>query len=164
MALVIEDGTGIKGAEVVNSVTDADTYCTKRGIASWSALTNEQKEAALINGEEYLCEVYGPKVINAKLKAGQSLPFPTLKDGLPQAWKTAEMIAALESLQPGGLWAVVNPNAPFQVERTIGPITDKWAAPSGGKVEQQQKRIDRIDAVLAGLIEEVGFSLTVARA
>lgn len=163
MALVIEDGTGIEGAEVVNSITDADDYCTKRGIASWAGLTEEQKSAALINGQEYICDLYGARVIGLRKNPKQGLPFPTVINGLPENYKKAEMIAALESLQPGGLWVVLDPTAKFQTEQTIGPITNKWAAPSGGTPQQQQKKIDRIDALLAGLIKAESFEIEVYR-
>ena len=43
MSLIVEDGTGLAGAESYVSVTDADTYHDKRGNTAWATLTTAQK-------------------------------------------------------------------------------------------------------------------------
>ena len=54
MALVIEDGTIIAGAESYVDVTSADTYHSNRSNAAWAAATTANKEAALRKAAAYL--------------------------------------------------------------------------------------------------------------
>lgn len=55
MALVIEDGTIVTGADSYVTVAEADTYWSDRGDPSqWTALTTAQKESALRQATEYL--------------------------------------------------------------------------------------------------------------
>lgn len=49
MTLIVEDGTGLAGAESYVSVVDASTYYDEHGgpTANWTAATTAQKESAL---------------------------------------------------------------------------------------------------------------------
>ena len=47
MALIVEDGTNVTGAESYLTVSAADTYFSDRGNAAWAALTTAQKEEHL---------------------------------------------------------------------------------------------------------------------
>ncbi len=59
MALIVEDGTIVAGAESYLSVADADTIITNRGGSSaWDALTLTQKEVQLRLGTEYIDDKY----------------------------------------------------------------------------------------------------------
>jgi hypothetical protein len=46
MALTVEDGSGVAGADSYISVADAETYCTARGL-TFATGTTDNKEAAL---------------------------------------------------------------------------------------------------------------------
>jgi hypothetical protein len=54
MALVTEDGTGLLTAESYLSVTDADTYWSNRGNATWAAALTADKEEALRRSTQFL--------------------------------------------------------------------------------------------------------------
>lgn len=55
MALTIEDGTIVAGADSYVSEVEADTYWTNRGSPTqWTGLTSAQKESALRQATEYL--------------------------------------------------------------------------------------------------------------
>ena len=54
MALIIETGLIVAGAESYASVTDADTYHTNNGNTAWGTASNTAKEAALRKACRYL--------------------------------------------------------------------------------------------------------------
>lgn len=77
MALVVEDGTIVAGAEAYASVADADTYWSSRGNPSeWTVLTVSEKEVALRQATEYLESTYIFKSCLQDIT--QPLSFPRL--------------------------------------------------------------------------------------
>lgn len=76
MALEVEDGTGKTDAESYISVTDADTYFSKRGITLWATLLTEEKEQALRRSTDYLGQVYRLRWKGARAVANQALDWP----------------------------------------------------------------------------------------
>jgi hypothetical protein len=55
MSITVEDGTVVAGANSYLSVEDADTYFEEHGSpADWTAMTTEDKEAALKYATKYL--------------------------------------------------------------------------------------------------------------
>lgn len=44
MALTVEDGTGVEGADAYVAIADVDSYATKFGKTGWSALVAADKE------------------------------------------------------------------------------------------------------------------------
>lgn len=55
MALIVEDGTGMAGAEAYVSVADADTYISRSAsAAAWAAKTTPEKEALIVQGARLL--------------------------------------------------------------------------------------------------------------
>lgn len=61
MALVIETGSIVAGAESYADVAYCDTYHSNRGNAAWSALVTADKEAALRKACAYLDGHYRPR-------------------------------------------------------------------------------------------------------
>lgn len=107
MALIVEDGTQVSGAESYISVTDADTYFTNRDNDTWLDLANAEKESALRKATQYLDSVYdyiGEMVdyeqallwprTPATDNAGRLLSITTI----PQRLKDAQCELALESV------------------------------------------------------------------
>jgi hypothetical protein len=58
MAITVEDGSNVPGAEAYADVAYADDYFSKRGNAAWAALNTSQKEIALRKGGDYMLAVY----------------------------------------------------------------------------------------------------------
>lgn len=79
MALTVEDGTGLSGAESYISVTDADAYHAKRLNVEWANLDNATKEALLIKATEYLDAKYGDRWQGSRKEATQALSWPREK-------------------------------------------------------------------------------------
>lgn len=75
MALTLEDGTGLAGAESFASVAEATAYFGARGKAdAWDAI--EDKEAALRLATEYMEQHYALRWAGYKLTAAQALAWP----------------------------------------------------------------------------------------
>lgn len=112
MALIIEDGTIVAGAQSYVSASDATAYHTARGNTAWTG-TDAVKEAALLKAAAYLDGYYRSRWRGVKLDfLVQSLEWPRvnfyqdLKDnvylnystGIPQRLKDAQSELALIAL------------------------------------------------------------------
>lgn len=76
MALIVEDGSIVAGAESYISVTDADTYHSNRGNATWTALTTTVKEQLLRKSTDYMVARYRTQWRGYRKTATQALDFP----------------------------------------------------------------------------------------
>jgi hypothetical protein len=75
MALLVEDGTIVAGAESLASVADADLYHTNRGNTSWTGVT-ATKEAALRRATDYMQQTYRQRWKGYRKDAVQALDWP----------------------------------------------------------------------------------------
>lgn len=170
MALVIEDGTGKQNADSYVDIASADAYALRRRIMTWGGLEDDVKEGALVEGFDAIAQVFGRRFKGRRANPAQSAMWPRegvviegrelAVNAIPEAIKSAQIELALESLKPGGLWAVRDPNAPVLIERKVGPITRKFAAPA----TPTQKSFDKVEAILSRYFEDEYMSLTVYRA
>lgn len=108
MALTVETGTVVAGAESYVSVADCDTYHSNRGNAGWSGI-NAVKEAALRKATAYIDGKYRSRWKGGKVSTIQPLCWPRWgvedADGIflsnatiPPRLKDAVCEAALRSL------------------------------------------------------------------
>ena len=110
MALVIEDGTGVAGAESYATAAELTTYATDRGIT----LTGDAEEL-LLRANDYLETL---QFIGYKLTKDQSLQWPRAdvtidgfgyqSDELPSELKVAQMEVAIAADQEAGPFAVIS--------------------------------------------------------
>lgn len=91
MALIVEDGTVVSGAESYISVADADTYWAKRNNSTWASASTTEKEAALRHACKYLDQQYS--WIGSRIEAFQPLNWPRVLD-IPQStsWLNIEVL------------------------------------------------------------------------
>lgn len=105
MALIVEDGSIVAGAESYCSVAAADDYHSKRGNAAWAALDDTtEKEPALRKATDYMVQEYRQRWKGYRKSATQALDWP-------------RSAVYLEPVQYGG---GVEPN-PLLVSDTIVP-------------------------------------------
>lgn len=76
MALIVEDGSNVAGAESYESVTNADTYHSNRGNAAWAALANPAKEQALRKATDYMTQAYRLRWAGYRTHSTQALDWP----------------------------------------------------------------------------------------
>lgn len=115
IALVVETGSGVSGANTYISAADADLYQSNRGRSSWTSLSDDAKAVALIMATEAIDSLY--PWIGKKKTSTQGLKWPRIEglddigdeiplvdsdgfevDGVPQAVANACAEAAFLSL------------------------------------------------------------------
>lgn len=76
MALVVEDGTGLSGANAFVSVATVATYAAEIGNTAWAAAATDDKEAAIVRATAYLRNEARYKWRGTKQTYAQRLPWP----------------------------------------------------------------------------------------
>lgn len=77
MALTVEDGSIVTGAESLCSVADADAYHSGRGNAAWAALaTTALKEEALRRATDFMRQRYRGRWQGCIVQKGQPQDWP----------------------------------------------------------------------------------------
>lgn len=152
MVLIVESGEGLPDADSYVSVADCTTYATAHNLTFTG--TESEQEAKLRRATQYLDAEYAYK--GEQLTASQALAWPrTVVAGIPR-----EIVSACCELacKPGDLWADVEASA--VIEKTIGPITKKYAAPANGG----QKRFAGVDALVKRWTVGGGATIKLVRA
>lgn len=97
--MIVEDGTGVEGANSYVTVEYADTYHTDRANTAWTAATEDAKEAALIKATDYVEQVYADRWDGEAVYEDQPLSWPRdVATGIPTRLKQAVCQLALEAL------------------------------------------------------------------
>lgn len=131
MAIIIETGVGVTGANSYASVAELDAYATHR--LDVSTYTTQQKESALvIASSDWVDGTH--KFRSEPLTETQGLFFPTVYDGFPPSIKTATLKAALLQLQ--GLLLVdlttISQSGVVQSESSsLGPLSESITYKAG---------------------------------
>lgn len=90
MAIVVEDGSVVAGANSYASVAQATTYLTARNrAAAWTAKTTAEQEAALVQATDYLTQQYRGRWKGLRYSESQSLDWPRAEvtvPGYPVGW------------------------------------------------------------------------------
>lgn len=167
MALITEDGTARADAESYCSLADATTHHTAMGNAAWAALaTDALREQALRRATVYMGQTYRLRWAGYRRTDTQALdwprhnvPKPDTSDGrflayydddvVPAEVRNACAELALKA-SSGELLADVGQAV---TERTVGPITTKYAAGS-----MATRRYVAVDRLLAPLLSDGGSS------
>jgi len=107
MALVVEDGSGLSGANSYATAAQADTYASDRGLSAWTGDT-ATKEAALIRATDYLEATYREAWLGYRATQTQALSWPRTNvevdlypipaDEVPAAVRNATIEMAIRAL------------------------------------------------------------------
>lgn len=77
MSLIVEDGTGLAGAESYGSTADADAYHTARGNeTAWTDLDTDVKEIHLRNATAFMVRVFRASWAGSRVLSTQRLDWP----------------------------------------------------------------------------------------
>jgi hypothetical protein len=135
MVLVVEDGSGIAGANSYVSLTYLNEYHSIRGNTKWDDFLEEEKEAAAIRAMMYI-ETF--RYRGTKLNVLHSCKFPrvgvVMRDGLewpstevPEAVRQAQAEGALRELtSPGTLLPDWEPGKGPKRREKLGDMEDEW--------------------------------------
>jgi hypothetical protein len=159
MALTVEDGTIVAGAESYISVADASTYHTNRGNAAWAALASDTvREQCLRKATDYMIQAYTARWQGVRYVAEtQALDWPREGvvvngvevdyDTVPTAVKNACAELALKA-------ATETLNADLEqgvLSEQVGSISVSY-----DRTTPQSKRYKAIDAMLAPYLNSGG--------
>lgn len=160
MTFKVEDGTGLPDSNSYASVEFADSYFLDRGIADWAALSQDDKQAALIAATDYIDGRFGPYFKGSILVEDplQALQFPRdAFDGVPINVQkaTAEYAkrAAVAALAPD----LDVDSSGYQIsQRTekVGPIQESvtFATAGSGSMRQYFKPYPAADMLLRSFV------------
>jgi hypothetical protein len=172
MALIVEDGSVVAGAESYISVADADTYHAKRANVAWDAV--DDKEAALRKATDYLRQNYRMAWKGDFKSASQVLDWPRVgvytlefysgayagsRYLVPDTVVPDDVKNACAELALKSATADLNPDQSRGiVSQTVGPISTTYDVNS-----PQQKRYRAIDMMLAPYLNGNSISMKVER-
>lgn len=151
MALIVEDGTIVSGAESYASVTDADTYNNKYvGSSDWLAASTSDKEINLRKATQYLDITYGPTYVGIRVNDTQDLLWPRqfaeYRDGIvipdtsiPVELKRACMELAIKAATDTNLIVDVDaPSANVKRSRVKAAVVEEEIEYWGGNTNQKK--------------------------
>lgn len=120
MALIVEDGTVVAGAESYISVADANTYHTDRGNTAWTG-SDAVKEAALRKATEYMVQVYRLRWKGYRVSGTQALDWPrSMVERDDYAFTTLNGQTVI-----GGDYYYPNDDVPIEVARSCAELALK---------------------------------------
>jgi len=139
MAIIVEDGSGVSGANSYASVADLDSYSEHRiDLSGYSAAAKES--ALVVSSMDWIDGQHSFR--SEPFSDAQGLFFPTKQDGFPQAIKTAAMKAAILQLQGLLLVDLSSLSVSGEVEsesKSVGPLSKSVSYRSGSS--QRYSRI-----------------------
>lgn len=145
MALVVENGAGIAGAESYISVADATAYHAARGNAAWAALASDTvREQALRRATDYLGQIYRDRWSGYRVNSEQALDWPRYE-------------APRRDLPGDAYYAYYASDAvPIEVVRACADLALRAAA--GELVEDEDQRIASVSAGSVNVTFQAGSS------
>lgn len=167
MSLVIETGAGLSSSESYASVVQLKAYALKIG----ATVPGPERECEILLRKAMLPLRRGDEFKGCRATRDQSLDFPRIgvcierfsysSSELPPMLIEAQCLFAIAA-NTIDLLPIVKTNAPGAViERTVGPITTKYADP--GMISAAPK-VQAAERVLAPLLKATGGSVRVVRA
>jgi hypothetical protein len=129
VALIVEDGSVVSGADSYVSIADCTTYHAAQGNPAWAAAAEADQETALRRATKWLDNYYRGRWTGVKSDEDQALAWPRSQavdedgcsiddDEIPQVVKDAACEAALRALS-----ATLDPDISRIKSRVkVGPI------------------------------------------
>ena len=150
MALIVESGAGLPGAESYASVVQADARCASLGLAAWVALADSVKEVALRLATSGMARDYRARWAGQRVTQAQALCWPrygVTVDGFPLGSATVPQDVINACIDRAALDQLTPATAAVQQvkKKKIGPIEREFfevAAATGDRYAD-------IDAALA---------------
>lgn len=149
MALTIEDGSNVVGANSYITAADARTYATARGITL--SADDAVVEAHLLLAKDYL-ESFRDQYSGTKTNDDQSLQWPRKnveidgidfdEDSIPQLLIDAQAQLAIEKFNGVDFLSSIEPG--FVTHRKVGPIERKFSQRIGTNRETTMKAVDAL--------------------
>ncbi len=165
MSLVVEDGSGLAGAESYCSVAAANARHTALGNAAWTG-ADAVKEAALRRATQYMLQTYRNRWNGTRITQAQALDWPrwgvivdtryyVLSNSVP-----ADVANACADLALKAITEDLSPDLDRAVIRErVGPLETEY-----NPYSPQAKRFTAINAMLAPYLKGSSAMAEVVRA
>lgn len=162
MAFLLEDGTGLAGANAYTSVAAVLTYLTDRGREtenSWSTLTSAQQEEYIVRATDYIEKVFNQRWKGWMNSNTQGLTWPRYNALGKEGWhyESDEVPAALAqataeyAVRAAGLATselmpdpTTDATGRVVVEKQLGPLRKKFAENASTRVIKRYPAADRL--------------------
>lgn len=140
MALVVEDGTLVPGANAFITTAYADAYFAARGNAVWLTLAKAQKEQAIVQATDYIQLRWGARLLGELSNQLQGLLFPRIyayggaakmPDNLLRATAEYAVRASQGPLAPDMALDATGRLA-IKVVEEVGPIREEFSYATNG--------------------------------
>lgn len=150
MALTVEDGTGLVGADAYISVANADTYFLASANATWAAAASPAKEVAIIKATRYIEKRFGTKWKGLIASSEQALGWPRRYVYDERGTELVDQVPVqiARACAEYAVQALANPLIP----ETVYPIADGAPVPFG--------RINRKVEKVGPVYEETYYSIS----
>lgn len=166
MTLIVEDGSGVTGANSYVTLVEARAYALTRGVEMTDV--DSKLEMYLVKAMDYLESLrYGFK--GRKTNADQALQWPRYcvyidgyaisSEAIPTELKNAQMQIAM-AIQSGIDFMPTASGEAFVISEKVGPIETKY---SEGVSTSGVPIVRTVEALLAPLMN-IGFGLVTERA
>ena len=156
--MIVEDGTGVAGADSYVTVSFADDYFSARGSDTWSALDDAAKERALVRATDFIDNMF--EWNGRRLTESQPLRFPRKGifdyegaevTGIPGALMQSVCEAAAVSAGGGELFRTHDANGSVVSEK-IGDLAFTYSKDGG----DGRTLYDSVNTRLRGLYRDTG--------
>jgi hypothetical protein len=159
MAFTVETGAGLSNANSFCDVAFFKTYFGDLGDLVMTAKADSDIQIALVKGTAYIEETYRLSFVGRKVYAAQALSWPRYSAHEDQFRVEPNIVpvnvkkATCEAAKRSFLYDLnkdIKPGEAGVIEKTVGPITKRWAPNSIVPFVVYPA----IDKLLAGLVEE----------
>lgn len=174
MALIVEDGSIVAGAESYISVADATTYHTNRGNSAWDNVASDtEREQLLRKATEFMVETYRSRWSGSRVNTVQALDWPRYFVPIPDITGAnygcpayvANNVVPIEvqrACAELALRAIAGDLAPDlsqqKISVTVGPISTTY-----DKFSSQATRYTAVDRLLAIYLRTSGVNTPLVR-
>jgi len=155
VAFIVEDGTGIEDANAYVDAAFIENYLLGERLAQFTALSADEKLAAIITGSQLVDISYEWKGTRSTIEQGLSWPRDDVDFdgheviGIPAAVKKAACEAVWLAMTEKSLFSNKN-NKEVARERIEGAVDISYVSPKD-KVTQSVTRFEILDKMLRGL-------------
>lgn len=145
---ILEDGTGVTGANALISVAELNTYMSDRGLDIYANIDSEKQAAIIVASQDYIDTYF--KFRGTSLTTTQGMQIPTNEVGLFSDIKRACAMAAVLHLTQR---LFVNPTDVTQrviieEESKVGSLSDKTVYQEDGASYTTKYPTASIDRIL----------------
>lgn len=143
MALTVEDGTIVSGADSYITLADADAYHAARGITLWATMSEAEREQAIRRATDYMVQAYRLRWSGTRVSSEQSLDWPrNWVERTDYAYLTANGSQVI-----GGAFYYPSDEVPSEVQNACAELAYRGAAGPLMADQTRQTLREKVDVI-----------------